>query len=1561
MKKPRSAGICPGSLNKIVYLLVMAVVFITAIFVGPAQAVNYWVSNVGNDANVGTTPATAFKSLQRAANAATVAGDVINVMDGTYSYWDNSALCDAARAVTGDNYMAVCMMFYSGVTIKAQNRGMAKIIGSNESFGGNVNAGIQVWGGAPFNQGDNITIDGFEIDGRDSGGVVKRLRDGICLNTGAANCIIQYNNIHDFTSNGISIGKTIGAGGDFDSHGYCNFTNVHHNICTSTSARGNAGIYEYASAGNTVEYNLVHFNNYGIEIYARTAITNQSVYRHNISYNNIYGLNIDYKNEVGTGANPTIAGANADTRVEYCTFANNTYGFRSGAGYVLLNYSIIANNSTKGIDESDNGWWDGCTDIKGDYNCVYNNGTDYTSISFPPTGDNIHPAGFANDINVDPQFQTLGTGVWATSYELRNKYTPARVDTGQVLTSPCVDRSLDLEAVPDLRGDLGAHRNSISSTNYIGYPDPPSNLGLPVYVGGANSWTNSEYLAGSVNLSDPIEPNSIEQVRYEYDISYEKSYASGGNLVWGFVWNLWSPAGGSFPYTTGWVSATLPALPGSGEGQFHWRARCEDNVKVNSGNISNWTYASGIEGADSIAFGIDLTRPFIVDSAASTAVLNPGPSTVDLTWPVTEDAPHTYRGAGTPLTPPPGYKRESGRDHYNIYRSTFTYVGTSYDASDTTRMAFLATRCDLLLVSNNQFMTDDNMTYVLDNPAVTNLEPGGTYYYTICVVDAAGNIGNPMRPMLMVKFPAVAWHMPADAVPGLAGINYRNPTTPSELNSVDLYVGTVYTGDPTDYIITLYWTNTGADPDLASFNQVLVDSHMFPAVGQNEYYYKTAAPIPAQLPGTTVKYMFKVVKDGETYWLLSDKVYKSVTPPVDPARIYFNYYIDDLNLVYLHAPAFFQPLVSTGGSLDLDRTTGMSLDLTHNGTESYCITNANWVRHYAKVKRLAAGTEVRFYYTVGTHSLAVNTIFDAGADNYYIQGLLDHSDAAYDYYYADFPIDIHACGDSVNSAYGVVGVRIAGKRSAADAWRNDDGDYIYTYYVKKAAGCTDANHRGELDNDVRPEALKHDWAATNLPVSTSYFMPNGNGPVDVASMLPGNRQMQPTTADTVPDVFYGEIPDFHLRFAYSDGYNSNPSYALSLRCQNWTDATYDSFVETTWNNNGFSTSTVIDDHANNSFTGGFTGNADSGNSFYGHYGFLKVNHTSTVTAIQDLGLMPESAKIEYLLKVKDGAGVGATVYCYNQAPHHTTNNGTAEADPFTYYILQDDLSRPEATSHPQNRQGTTAAWENGGGIYSRGGTYTVKIGLRDVSNGTTDIYGTAGFHNVISGRGGLGASGGIDSGILSNPGATGTTNDPVHDTRLYYRFSDVEDRVHGGYPLLANYADDPACEITAEACGDAAGSDKFDGFVSLQPVAGSPGEWSGSFTLGTAAKHIYYRVYACNNDYEPQAFKNTSLNTLTSVGNAAPTGVHGTTGVEVENAPFSHLATDLEARELDRDHGWVMPTRYGGQVSGERMIRIISEADVNGTRKVVVTDVSAEDDKAGNIISHEITNKVPAP
>ncbi len=1446
MKKPRIAGMCPGPIIKIIHLLVLAVVFITAIFVGSAQAVNYYVSTAGNDGNAGTTWATAFRSLQRAANAATAAGDVITVADGTYSYWDNSALCNTARALTGDNYMAVCMLFYSGITLRAQNRGLARIIGSNESFGGNVCSGIQIWGGAPYNQGCNITIDGFEIDGRDSGGVM-RIQDGICLNTSASNNIIQYNNVHNCSRNGICIGKTIGGGGDYDAHGYCNFNAVRYNTCYSIST---AGLYEYASAGNTVEYNLFRDNmSYGIEIYACTAAHNQSVYRYNICYSNNYGLNIDYKNEVGTGGNPTIAGANADTRVEYCTFANNSRGFRSGAGYVLLNYSIIANNSISGIDESDNGWWDGCTDIKGDYNCVYNNGTNYSSTSVGPTGDSIHPAGFANDINADPQFLTIGTGVWATSYQLRNKYTPTRVDTGQGLTSPCIDRSQDAEVAPDLRGDLGAHRNAVTSAvNYIGYPNPPSALGLLIYVGGANSWTNVPWLVGSANLEDPVEPDIVERVRYEFDVSYEKAYSAGGNIVWAFVWNLWSPLGGSYPYTANWVSATLPAIAGCGEGQFYWRVRCEDNVKGNSGNISNWTYGKGVEGADLVAFGIDVTKPPAIADLAGTTTVDASSTT--LTWKDINDNPATCIPATpAPINPATGspYLRESQVSHYIIYRGTFTVASVG---GWSTWKALVAA--------------------------------GSTAHQSKIIIEPRGTLA------------AGSAHLKVNA-PG-AGV----PFVDGQVVGDELLDTQSYT-----YVLT---SVDYAGNESIQGKEITITPGNIGGGGDLEYIYDTANLMPriattqAGLPGGSVLY--------------------------------------------------------------LDEAVGTSLNQTGAATNSKNITNEFWVRHYARIRMVTPANyteEVRFYYTVGTFSTSVytNVATEPGSPNYYVKGVLDTvlttaRNDGYKYFYADFPVDIHACGVVNNSASpdGVVGVRVSGCQANKDPitstnWIVDTNNKSYTYYVKKTGSC-DGNYSGEKDNNVRPEATKHDWNArlTNLPASpTYYFMPDGNSPTNLVGIAPLNRRMDPVIPDTRPDIFYGEIPDLYLRFAYRDGDGANTSHVLSWKCDDWANtAQHNSFANgiCNWIDIFASIESVKDDQANNGFAGGFTGNPAPDDFFYGHYGLLKVNHDSSHVNITDLGLVPESARVDYIFKIIDGS---KTLYSYNASvsSHTTTTQSTAEADPYTYYVLQDDLSRPRAVTHPEN--GQSGVWASPG-TWSSGGTYTVRINIEDIKANTNDIYGNTGFGNVIADRGNDSGIYGINS--TGYPPATASV--PVHATRVYYRFANAQeaDIDNDNYPDNVNF-------ITAVACGDAANSPNT-AFVDMVGPGGATGNgiWQGSFTLGAETQFIYYRVYACNNDAEPQAYIVTSSNTFTSVGGAAAILEHGTTGAAVLGNP-----NDPANRDLDRDHGWVTPTRYGGTITAARMIRIISEADVNGTKKIVVTDVSAEDSRPGNIISHEITNKAP--
>ncbi len=1425
MKKPRIAEMCPDSISKIFYLFVLAVVFSTAIFVCPAQAVNYWVSNAGNDANIGTTPATAFKSLQRGANAATASGDVINVMDGTYSYWDNQPLCDAARAITGDNYMAVCMLFYSGVTLKAQNRGMAKIIGSLESFGGAVCAGIEIWGGAPLNQGKNITIDGFEIDGRDAG-MVRRLQDGICLNTSAQNNIIQYNKVHHCSRNGISIGKTVGGGFDQDSHGRCDNSTVTNNESYDNSV---VGIYSYATVGTNLYKNICYNNQSGIRFYAKGyrgggghgANVARCYVRYNICYNNTKnGFESYYKNENGP---PNAFGGvlPADIVIEHCTFANNPKGIESLASYVVVTHTIIANSSIIGIDANPS--W-GANEYR--IYCGHegnNNGYSVWMPAYCNTSNNngqgafndaagrfvIDNTWFSEQIDIDPQFLATATGVWATAYELKNKYTPARVDTGQVVTSPCIDHGGEGEVAPDLISDIGAHRNSSFSTNYIGYPDPPSNLGG--YISG--SWYNTRYANLSFNLKDPVVPASAENVRFRYQMKYESADFSAPTFDYTDI--VWKTS----PYPVAVSTTTSSIMANCSEGQYRWRVYTQDYVT----NVSTWSVAN----AGAIAFGVDITTPTVINDLFGTTTM--GASSATLTWSDVDDSP--------PKTVPYTLSRVSKVETYNIYRSTISFFTSGLSEDDFKAMVIAA-----------GIATNQQSTMIV--------EPRGA---------------------------------------GLAG----TPHTP--------YIDGLVVGD--DLLTT-----------------------------QTYYYYVNSLDYAG----------------NES--ILGNEV---IINPGNPGG--------GGDLEYIYDPAMDKPCygaaLPTPNELYLEVVAGTSLSMATPNDQTMSISNDLSVRHYARIKKVppvGVFTEcIRFYYTVGTFSTAVNTNVDVGPDNLCFDGIeYDDNIDGYKYFYADFPSDIHACGDSpwnAGTPYGVVGVRVSGcqadKDPALDAnWITADDDNSYTYYVRKIAGC-DASHPGELNNDVRTEAMKHDWnadLANSPPDVRKYFMPDGTATVDQARCLAANHSTDPTIGDGRPDIFLDEIPELFLRFAYGDGDGGNNNYEMTYRCQNGPTGSIN-WTNVSWPSVNISSSSVIDNAADNSFAVGYS----TPSGFYGHYGMLRFSNIAVLRTI------PESAAVEYYFKIKDG---NKDVFCYAGAGGVALNQGTARGTPFIYDILQDDLSRPQVYNYtagpmvpgPQNRQGSTIAWADGDGEWSRGGTYSVRVALQDLKSGGSDIYGITGFNNVISGRSG-------DSGIRTDITATGTIANPVHDTRVYYRFSSTaltgHSATYGGDSNYSNLGDAAAENITAQECGDAANN--FDGFVTLRAVAGTLDAWGnglyeGSFTLGATNQFIYYRIYACNNDFDPQAFVTASTNTFTSVGAPAPNGAHLATGAAVAGLP-----TDPANRELDRDHGWVTPTRYGGSISGARFIRITSEADFNGTKKVVITDVSTEDDRVGNIISHEIRNPLP--
>lgn len=66
----------------------------------PLGSANWYVTTLGDDTHAGTTQATAFRTLARAALAATTAGDVVAVGPGTYSLFDATADGSAGARIT---------------------------------------------------------------------------------------------------------------------------------------------------------------------------------------------------------------------------------------------------------------------------------------------------------------------------------------------------------------------------------------------------------------------------------------------------------------------------------------------------------------------------------------------------------------------------------------------------------------------------------------------------------------------------------------------------------------------------------------------------------------------------------------------------------------------------------------------------------------------------------------------------------------------------------------------------------------------------------------------------------------------------------------------------------------------------------------------------------------------------------------------------------------------------------------------------------------------------------------------------------------------------------------------------------------------------------------------------------------------------------------------------------------------------------------------------------------------------------------------------------------------
>lgn len=286
----------------------------------------YYVSTVGLDTNDGLTSAGAWATLAKP-NTVIVAGDTVNILDGTYTYTGVESTVNGTSA--------------NRITYRAVNARLAKIIVTR---GGDQSG----W----HSTGDYQTLDGIDFTGNSATlavGIMFSGDDGRALNCHvhnikAANCSgfggagigwDQYNlkefgvadgcEVHEIGDMGTSTGSTFGARTNcFRVHGiYTSIPNVHvinnlvYRIIGYGYTNGHCGYSNvcsnntFFSCGGTVEGGGAVLTNNGNCVHA----SNNNEFINNIIWECVYGLH-----EEGTVAADTTRYAN--NYIQGCTVVN---------------------------------------------------------------------------------------------------------------------------------------------------------------------------------------------------------------------------------------------------------------------------------------------------------------------------------------------------------------------------------------------------------------------------------------------------------------------------------------------------------------------------------------------------------------------------------------------------------------------------------------------------------------------------------------------------------------------------------------------------------------------------------------------------------------------------------------------------------------------------------------------------------------------------------------------------------------------------------------------------------------------------------------------------------------------------------------------------------------------------------------------------------------------------------------------------------------------------------------------------------------------------------------
>jgi hypothetical protein len=281
----------------------------------PATSTNYYVSPNGNDGAAGSQAAP-FKTLARAAKAATKPGTTVWVAPGTYT---------GGFKTTGSG-TATQRIYWVSTT-----KWGARIVPPSSS------ANDSAWD----NRGSYVNIVGFEVDGSSSGSGTKWLHG---IYTGGSNSMIQENHVHHIATSAACTsagGSAIGV--DSYYHGVLNDVvgNTVHDIgpsgckyiqgiyvSTSGSVKNNvvyrvgeAAIHLWHDANHvTITNNTVTSSHYGIivgggDFYYTSGGDDYTVVNSNIVFGNTFGISEQGKTGTHNSYSNNLVAGNASGNV----------------------------------------------------------------------------------------------------------------------------------------------------------------------------------------------------------------------------------------------------------------------------------------------------------------------------------------------------------------------------------------------------------------------------------------------------------------------------------------------------------------------------------------------------------------------------------------------------------------------------------------------------------------------------------------------------------------------------------------------------------------------------------------------------------------------------------------------------------------------------------------------------------------------------------------------------------------------------------------------------------------------------------------------------------------------------------------------------------------------------------------------------------------------------------------------------------------------------------------------------------------------------------------------